>query len=128
MSKSQVKSESELLASEFREYDREGQVRIIGFITSPDQDSKFPIPDNYLTEIDTVPDALKDELRSVAWSDSHGTVWFPEGFRPRPVKGSDGNVYLAIGSDTMEDEILRVKAMTEAMSLLNGERTVHSDE
>ena len=117
--------EFELLAKEIKKSDGKGQVKIIGFITNPDQDSKFPVPDNYMTEDDVVPAELMKELRSVAWSDADGNVWFPEGFRPRPVKGSDGNVYLAVGSDTMEDEVMRVKVMTEAMSLLNGERTVH---
>ena len=112
----------EKLVKELSNYNGENQVKIIGFITKPDDGVKYPIPTNYLSGVptnDEVPSELIEEMKSVAWSDAEGTIWFPEGFRPTPVKGSDGDVYLAVGSDTMEDEVMRDLVMTDAMSLLN---------
>jgi len=110
----------EKLKKELTNYKGDNAVRVIGFITKPDNDVKYPVPDNYLSDTSSgVPSELRDEMKSVAWSDGEGTVWFPEGFRPAPVKSSDGDVYLAVGSDTMEDEVVRLEVMTDAMSLLN---------
>jgi hypothetical protein len=110
----------EELINEMSNYKGEGQVKVIAFITRPDDCKKSPVPETYMSGEGVVPPALIEELKSVGWSDGDGNIWFPEGFCPVPVRGDDGDVYLAVGSDTMKNEVRRNRVMTDALSLLNG--------
>ena len=76
----------EKLIEELSNYKGEKKVKVIAFITRPDDCAKYPVPDNYMSGESVVPPALIEELKSVGWSDGDGNVWFPEGLCPAPVR------------------------------------------
>tara|TARA_Y100001934_G_C12110173_1_gene658113 strand:+ start:255 stop:668 length:414 start_codon:yes stop_codon:yes gene_type:complete len=116
------------LKKEMEKYQGNGEVKIIGFFTYGDDDTpdhkKLPISENFSMG-DNVPEELSDQMRATGWVDMEGTICFPDYFRPDPVMGSDGNVYVAVSSNTMECEVTRTEVMVDAFSLLNasGENT-----
>ena len=110
------------LKKEMEKYQGDGQVNVIAFFTYGDDDTpdhkKLPISENYLIGSD-VPEELSQQMRSTGWMDMEGTICFPDNFRPDPVMGSDGNVYLAVSPNTMECEVTRTEVMIDAFSVLN---------
>ena len=84
------------------------QVCIIGFISSGkfhNDKVKNPIGDDWLSGIkESAPEfpiKLIDDLKKNGWEDANGNVCFHQHYQPLPVKGKDGNVYLAMNDTTM---------------------------
>ena len=76
----------------------------MGFISSGqfhNDGVKNPIEDEWMSENGEIPQELIDDLRKNGWTDADGNVCFPENYQPLPVKGADGNVYLAMNDTTM---------------------------
>ena len=84
------------------------QVQVIGFISSGmfhNEKNKNPIGDDWLNGIlksaPNFPKKLIDDLKENGWADANGNVCFHQHYQPLPVKGEDGNVYLAMNDTTM---------------------------
>ena len=95
----------------------DNEVRIIGFITNPIRDFSAPVPDNYLQGSE-LPKSLINELKTNGWQDPEGTLWWDPNFRPDPVKGKDGNVYLLVGDVEMNFASGFQERLREATKLL----------
>lgn len=97
------------------------QVKVIGFVSSGEfhNDSvKNPLSDDWMSEDENVPQELLDDLRKNGWEGANGNVCFPENYQPLPVKGEDGNVYLAM-NDTTIGTPSGMGYLMEGMRLLN---------
>jgi len=82
----------------------EKNVNMMGFISSGEfhNDSvKNPLNDDWMSENENIPQELIDDMKENAWTDANGNVCFREDYQPLPVKGEDGNVYLAMNDTTM---------------------------
>ena len=123
VSKSKIVDATERFGIRKEGSDEEKTVRVIAFISSDEfhNDSvKNPIGDDWMTEIGNIPQELIDELRKNGWEDANGNVCFPENYQPLPVKGEDGNVYLAMNDTTMSTPA-GMGYMMEGIRLLNEE-------
>ena len=81
----------------------EKNVCVVGFISSGqfhNDGVKNPIKDEWMSG-ENVPQELLDDMRKNGWTDADGNICFREDYQPLPVKGADGNVYLAMNDTTM---------------------------
>jgi hypothetical protein len=82
----------------------EKNVCVVGFISSGqfhNDGVKNPIEDEWMSESGKIPQELLDDMRKNGWTDADGNICFREDYQPLPVKGADGNVYLAMNDTTM---------------------------
>tara|TARA_Y100001978_G_C23680463_1_gene428756 strand:- start:622 stop:954 length:333 start_codon:yes stop_codon:yes gene_type:complete len=84
------------------------QIRIIGFIQD-DYDTvdemKLPLPDDYLSKCDFMPDNIREEmfLPKNSWTSKiDGNIHFSRHYNPDPFIGTDNEVYLYLGDLTLE--------------------------
>ena len=78
------------------------EIRVIGFLTNDIKDYQGPVPDNYLSEDENIPKELVDEVKKNGWKDSNNVLWWGKDFKPEPVLGKDGNVYLCLSDVDMK--------------------------
>lgn len=95
------------------------EIRVIAFVTNAVKDVWGPVPDNYLSSEKNMPTKLIEEMKSNGWKDSDGFIWWDKDFQPDPVLGKDGNVYLCLSDEDMNDpsriydRMLRSKQMIQ---------------
>jgi len=101
------------------------QVCVVGFISSGmfhDDKVKNPLSEDWDNGIknsaEYFPQELIDDMRKNGWTDADGNVCFREDYQPLPVKGKDGNVYLAMNDSTMSTPA-GMGYMMEGTRLLN---------
>ena len=98
---------------------KEKEVRIIGYITNEVRDYHAPVPENFMSNEKHLPQGLIEEFKKNGWQDSQGVVWWRTDFRPDPVRGMDGNVYLCV-SDTDTSTLAQFfDRMTKAKAMLS---------
>ena len=103
-----------------------GQVQVIGFISTVcnfhKDKVKNRIGDEWLSSLKksepNIPKKLIDDLMKNGWTDEDGNVCFHQHYQPLPVKGEDGNVYLAMNDTTMNTPAA-MGYMMEGQRLLN---------
>ena len=83
------------------------EVRVIGFIQDnyeTDNDFKFPVPKDYLSESKYIPFNVLEEMKDIknSWSDLKGNIHFSKDYIPEPYIGNDNEVYLHLGNLVLE--------------------------
>ena len=94
------------------------EIRVIGFVTNEVRDVQGPVPKNYLSKDKNIPKKLVDELKKNGWRDGNGHLWWDKDFQPEPVLGEDGNVYLCLSDEDMNDPTRTVERMLRSQQMI----------
>ena len=78
------------------------QVQVIGFITLDTEPTDKPLPDDYLSE-SGLPKEMIDLMKDNGWESEDGMIDFPIDFQPPPIKDENGEVWLSLNSNTMDN-------------------------
>ncbi len=97
---------------------KEKEVRVIAFFTTKNAKPIGPIPDNYLADDKNMPQELISEMKKNGWADKSGFYYWSRKFKPSPVKGEDGKVYLCLSDADMENKSRFSSRIQEATNLL----------
>lgn len=94
------------------------EVRVIAFFTKKVARPIGPIPDNYLANEENMPQELISEMKKNGWVDESGVYSWSRKFKPAPVKGNDGNVYICMSDADLENKSRFSSRIQEATNLL----------
>jgi len=99
------------------------EVKVIGFITNDVKDFHSAVPDDFLSADKKLPKSLIEELKANGWRDTEGTIWWSPDFKPSPVRGDDGHVYLCVSDADTADSGRLFARLNEARRLLDSRHT-----
>ena len=93
------------------------QVQVIGFVTLDTEPTNKPLPDDYLCE-SGLPNEMIELMKDNGWESEDGRIDFPIDFQPPPIKDENGEVWLSLNGNTIDNQEKFISLMEQGHEML----------